>query len=272
VELMDRAGAAQFAPQVARDARAALGQADDAYHGRSGKKRDVTDLCIRAIVLASEAMRETERKIEAQSAADEEAKRQAELSALGRQAAGAEQAREQSETALAEMDKERGRLESEKALLMVEHERLLDEREHLVERVAAVLGAGARTDPTPEGLVVSLPGSILFDRGASGLKSSARIVLAKLVGVLLMVPGATIRIEGHSDASGTHAANLRLSEDRARSVMAFLESEGVSPTRMTAEGLGSAHPIAPSDTPENRAKNRRVEIVLNLQRAATDPR
>ena len=58
------------------------------------------------------------------------------------------------------------------------------------------------------------------------------------------------------------ADNLDLSSRRASSVVAYLRSQGVSPNILSAKGFGDTHPVAPNDTPQGRAQNRRIEIVL----------
>jgi len=69
-----------------------------------------------------------------------------------------------------------------------------------------------------------------------------------------------LRIEGHTDSDGNEANNQRLSEARARSVMAWLVEHGVEPNRLTAVGCGSRDPIYPNDTAEHKQRNRRTEF------------
>jgi peptidoglycan-binding protein ArfA len=70
-----------------------------------------------------------------------------------------------------------------------------------------------------------------------------------------------MQIEGYTDNVGKDDANVKLSTDRAKAVRDFFESQGISSNRLTYVGKGPAEPVAPNDTPEGRAKNRRVEIV-----------
>jgi len=71
-----------------------------------------------------------------------------------------------------------------------------------------------------------------------------------------------LSIEGYTDSTGSADLNMRLSMDRARSVYEFLMSQGITSGRMKYQGFGPENPVAPNDTEANRARNRRVEVVL----------
>jgi outer membrane protein OmpA-like peptidoglycan-associated protein len=73
-------------------------------------------------------------------------------------------------------------------------------------------------------------------------------------------PDLNIEIRGYTDSIGEEDYNIQLSQRRAESVMAYLISRGIDPVRLTAKGYGSANPVASNDTPQGRAKNRRVEF------------
>ena len=77
-----------------------------------------------------------------------------------------------------------------------------------------------------------------------------------------MVANPDIRIEiaGYTDATGSAAVNLKLSQGRAAAVRSYLARKGVSPTRTIARGYGPRNPIATNATPAGRAQNRRVEL------------
>jgi len=79
--------------------------------------------------------------------------------------------------------------------------------------------------------------------------------------------GPPIRIEGHADAQGPEEYNEELSLRRAQAVKSFLVQRGVPEERLSVEGHGEKDPIATNDTPEGRANNRRVEIVLQNDEA-----
>ena len=75
-------------------------------------------------------------------------------------------------------------------------------------------------------------------------------------------PDTDIKIVGHTDATGRYEYNMKLSKERANSVRNFLRSYKVDESRMTSEGVGPDQPVVDNSTPENRAKNRRVEIFI----------
>jgi outer membrane protein OmpA-like peptidoglycan-associated protein len=262
IRLMDRLEAEKYAPEPAREARVALGQAEDAYAGRVGKKENVPELSRRTTALMAEAVRVAMKGMEAERAASTEAKREAELAKLMAETEAERAARLEVEASLSEVQRERRALEEDMRRLETDRAKLKQERDELARRLSGALGAVASTAQTGRGLVVSLSGGVLFDTGKSLLKQDAEIALAKLAGILLMIPDTTLAIEGHTDSTGSVETNQKLSLERAASVMGFLESQGVVKGRMTVKGVGPAQPVATNDTEEGRAKNRRVEVVI----------
>lgn len=103
-------------------------------------------------------------------------------------------------------------------------------------------------------------GSVLFDTNKDAIKTEAKDVLSKIAAFLVKNTQYNVEIQGHTDSTGTAAWNDTLSQRRADSVKAFLASEGVPMDRMTAKGYGPSDPIAPNDTADGRAKNRRVDF------------
>jgi len=138
--------------------------------------------------------------------------------------------------------------------------KLKAERDALAAKLQSALGAVADTKSTARGTVTSLSG-VLFDTGKSTLKPDAKITLAKLAGIMLVFSKTTIQVEGYTDNVGSDASNMKLSEDRAKAVREFLESQGIASNRLTSTGKGPADPVASNDTPDGRSKNRRVEII-----------
>lgn len=125
------------------------------------------------------------------------------------------------------------------------------------------------------GVVVNLP-DVLFEFGRAGLTRDAQGKVADIASVLTSpnVAWRRVAIEGHTDSVGSEQANMRLSEQRARSVADGLSIRGVAAQRISVQGFGEAYPVAAnaygdgSDNPQGRARNRRVQIViLNEQNA-----
>lgn len=109
---------------------------------------------------------------------------------------------------------------------------------------------------------VATKGVIRFDWASANLDAASKPTLDKLAEVARACPKAKIEIEGHTDAEGTPERNKSLSERRAKAVYDYLAKAGVGADRLTAVGYGETRPIAPNDTPANRAKNRRIEFTV----------
>jgi outer membrane protein OmpA-like peptidoglycan-associated protein len=102
---------------------------------------------------------------------------------------------------------------------------------------------------------------VTFQTGKAALTQTARAVLRDIASQLVENPEYRVQISGHTDNTGSRAANLRLSMARARTVETFLEANGVPRTQVTAKGFGPDVPVAPNKTAAGRGKNRRVELV-----------
>jgi outer membrane protein OmpA-like peptidoglycan-associated protein len=124
--------------------------------------------------------------------------------------------------------------------------------------------------PAPPGTVEScqqqfnmlLDEPILFDSDKETIRSESYLLLGRLATIAKSCLTYSIEISAHTDADGTTAYNLDLSERRAQAVREYLLREGVAGTNLKAVGYGETKPIAPNDTPENKQKNRRVEFTV----------
>ena len=103
--------------------------------------------------------------------------------------------------------------------------------------------------------------NIFFENGKYYLLPESYIELNKLAQYLMKNPTLEIRINGHSDNGGLKYKNQKISELRAREVFEYLIKKGVQ-NKMYFKGFGSTQPIAPNDTDEGKAKNRRVEFEI----------
>ncbi|MDD5115471.1 MAG: flagellar motor protein MotB [Candidatus Omnitrophica bacterium] len=126
----------------------------------------------------------------------------------------------------------------------------------------------AKLQMTERGLVITFVSEVFFDAGKDGIKEDGKETLEKVAVVLNRdIPDLSIAIEGHTDGDpirhSSWKSNWELSSARALAVLHYLiDKGGVLPQRLSANGYGEFHPVAPNDTAENKQKNRRVEIVV----------
>ena len=114
---------------------------------------------------------------------------------------------------------------------------------------------------TERGLLVTL-GDVLFAFNKSELTPQAGPRLDKLASFLKQFPQRKLLVEGYTDAVGTDAYNLELSERRAEAIREALVARGVDTTRVVTKGYGKAFPVADNANVDGRAVNRRVEVVI----------
>ena len=101
---------------------------------------------------------------------------------------------------------------------------------------------------------------VTFIEGSATLTEEAKATLNVVANRLLRQP-TTVEVQGHTSNTGALEFNMRLSEQRAKSVRSYLISRGVSGERITVRGYGPTQPIASNDTAEGRRANQRVELV-----------
>jgi chemotaxis protein MotB len=113
-------------------------------------------------------------------------------------------------------------------------------------------------------------GDMLFPEGGYQLSANGKQALNQYVPRLQNLQNAKVVVYGYTDNLPVGAPlqragianNIDLSSRRADNVVAYLESQGVNPSVISAKGFGDTHPVTSNDTPDGRAKNRRIEIVL----------
>jgi outer membrane protein OmpA-like peptidoglycan-associated protein len=137
------------------------------------------------------------------------------------------------------------------------------EAEKRAAQAAADLAKLASVKQETRGMVITLSGAVLFTSGKSELLPAAQVKLNDVAKALIeQDPDSKMVVEGHTDSQGTAAANQELSQKRAQAVRDYLVSRGIAGDRVTAQGFGPTRPIGENNSPEGRANNRRVEIVV----------
>jgi chemotaxis protein MotB len=161
--------------------------------------------------------------------------------------------------------------EKEKADLLTREEKSKSTYEQLMRQLQKEVSEGQVTISQYEDkLTVNVAEKIFFDSGSAELKAGGKEVLGKLGHIVKGLTDKVIRVEGHTDnvpiskfLRVTYPTNWELSAARAINVVRFLQdSAGVPPEMLLAAAFGEYRPIVPNDTPENKQKNRRIEIVL----------
>jgi outer membrane protein OmpA-like peptidoglycan-associated protein/polyisoprenoid-binding protein YceI len=108
--------------------------------------------------------------------------------------------------------------------------------------------------------VLSRTGAIYFRPASARLDEKSRPLLAEVVGVVGKCPKLKVEVSGHTDSDGSPTANKNLSERRAKAVADAIVAAGIPAAQITAAGYGEEKPVAPNDTPKNKALNRRIEF------------
>jgi outer membrane protein OmpA-like peptidoglycan-associated protein len=153
-------------------------------------------------------------------------------------------------------------MQNQNKALDVERQRREDAEKRAAKATAA-LAAFASVKQDPRGMVITLSGSVLFVTNKADLLPDAQAKLTQVAEALTQQDSESkIVVEGYTDSQGTASYNQDLSERRAQSVRDYLVSRGIAADRVRSQGFGLTRPIADNGTPEGRANNRRVEIVV----------
>jgi outer membrane protein OmpA-like peptidoglycan-associated protein len=123
---------------------------------------------------------------------------------------------------------------------------------------------GAQVESVNDGqaIRVTFESGILFATNSSTLNQTSKTALAQFATSLKTHPDTNVEIYGHTDSSGNDKINIPLSQERAKSVLSYLNTQGVNTTRMASEGMGSSQPVADNSTSAGKAQNRRVEVYI----------
>jgi outer membrane protein OmpA-like peptidoglycan-associated protein len=169
----------------------------------------------------------------------------------------------------AELGRTKAELATQGVALQAQGVALADEkarRQEAEKRAAAAaadLAKFATVKQEPRGMVITLSGSVLFTSAKWDLLPAAQMKLNDVATALTREdPLSKIVVEGHTDSQGAAAYNQELSQHRAQAVRDYLVTRGIASDRVTAQGFGPTRSIAENGSPEGRANNRRVEIVV----------
>ncbi len=265
--------AAQLTPTELYDAKKALDKANKSFEesGDTSEVRDYAYIAHRKIELAdAKARTELDRqKIAAavkQGVTVRDMQVKATTDALKstrdqlkdertQSAATTQELQRDSQAKSAELAKTTAQLEEEKKARLSAEEKLAGAMKDLA-TIAAV-------KEEARGVVITLSGQVLFASGKHALLNTAQTRLDQVADALKQQdPNKKIVVEGHTDSMGSDAVNMPLSVNRANSVRDYLVSRGVDQSRISSVGLGSSRPLVDNKSAENRANNRRVEIVI----------
>ncbi len=123
-------------------------------------------------------------------------------------------------------------------------------------------GTGVSITRDGDNIVLNMPGNITFETNRSDIQSNFYPVLGSVASVFQEFKKTKVRISGHTDSRGSDAYNQGLSEKRASSVAAYINTQGIAAERIEAYGYGEKYPVASNETSSGRSANRRVEIEI----------
>jgi outer membrane protein OmpA-like peptidoglycan-associated protein len=120
----------------------------------------------------------------------------------------------------------------------------------------------AKVERVGEGIIVEFNSKVLFGFDKSIIAFDAKESLDKLYTVLQSYPDTDIELQGHTDSKGSESYNQTLSEKRASTVSGYLNSKGITASRLTIKGFGETAPKYGNETADGRSENRRVEFLI----------
>jgi chemotaxis protein MotB len=158
--------------------------------------------------------------------------------------------------ALAELEKRRAEAEGR-----------INEFKNLLSRFRSLIDAGKLKVKIVEGrMVVVLATDILFASGSASLSKDGKAAIAEVGAVLAEIPKRSFQVEGHTDnvpiASAQYPSNWELAAARAITVLKAMVEAGLPGERISAASFADTRPVAPNDTKESKAQNRRIEIII----------
>jgi outer membrane protein OmpA-like peptidoglycan-associated protein len=127
---------------------------------------------------------------------------------------------------------------------------------------AQLADSGVSVTRVGDNIVLNMPSDVTFASGSADIQPKFFPVLDEVSAILAQYPSTYVDVVGNADSTGSAALNKDLSERRANATAGYLANHKVASQRIYIAGMGDTQPIASNDTPEGRAKNRRVEITL----------
>jgi outer membrane protein OmpA-like peptidoglycan-associated protein len=249
--------AASLALAELETAKQALQEAESAFNaGEEDETKDLAYIAERRSQLANaageleKANRDRAEALKSRQQAQDKYQKQTEEKLSAAQRALEEKARQNQMTA-AELEEEKAR-------------RLAAEKKAAA--ALASLEQLAKVKEEARGVVITLSGSVLFATGKWELLPIARSKLDEVAKALIDQGYKSIVVEGHTDSVGGDAQNTDLSQRRADSVRVHLVTQGITAGKISSVGLGESRPIADNSSPDGRANNRRVEIIVQPER------
>ena len=170
--------------------------------------------------------------------------------------------KELQETQVSQLSSTKKQLTSMKLTLEQEKQARIDAEKRAKEALEN-LAKMAQIKEESRGMVITLSGAVLFTSGHATLLPAALSGLDNVVTALKSTPDRNVIVEGHTDSQGARSFNMDLATKRAQAVRDYIVSRGLPSETVKAVGIGPDRPIGENNTPEGRANNRRVEIVVS---------
>jgi outer membrane protein OmpA-like peptidoglycan-associated protein len=166
------------------------------------------------------------------------------------------------------LDDRLGGATEERRELVMRLERQSRVREQLAQAKALFSAAEAEVFQQSDLVVTRITG-LSFASGSADIAAASDPLFDKIHSLLTLYPGAEITVEGHTDSKGSDRLNLRLSQNRAQSVMQrLIRDNALAPEKLSAIGYGESRPIANNETSAGRAQNRRIDLLIKPGRVS----
>lgn len=265
-----RSNAVADAPAALANARATLLEAERVHEIAPSSQRE-REVAFMALRRSQAAIAEGNARAAQRQADAARRQMQRESRAARQEAASARMTHQQTEAELAQvrrqlqaqgatMDEQTRALQEREASLQAQLDTLRKERDEALVKMREL---GKLAEEADQSLVLTVPSEVMFRTDEAILLPTATAKLDELAKALVSLGSdQTFVIEGHTDSTGPDDHNRRLSQARALAVRAYLIARGVNANNIRAEGRGEDEPIAANASPEGRANNRRVEIVV----------